>query len=88
MDNKKVDLGLGLKPEFTGRSFGESFINAIMDHILQNYKINEFILNVAEFNIRAIKVYKKVGFIEYEKYLQKTNGGEYNFIGMKKTINS
>ena len=52
-----------------------------------NHETNEFILNVAEFNKRAITVYKKVGFIEIEKYLQKTNGGEFNFIKMKKTNN-
>ena len=86
-EEKKVVLGLGLKPEFTGRGFGEIFVNAILDHILLNHETNEFILNVAEFNKRAIKVYKKVGFIEIEKYLQKTNGGEYNFIKMQKTNN-
>ena len=67
-DDKRVDLGLGLKSEFTGRGFGEKFINAILDQILLSREINEFILNVAEFNKRAIKAYKKAGFIEIEKY--------------------
>jgi len=86
-ENKTIVLDLGLKPEFTGRGFGENFIKSILDHIFLNHKIEEIILNVAEFNKRAIKVYERVGFVKIENYLQKVNGGEYNFIRMKKIIN-
>ena len=86
-ENKIIDLELGLKPWFTGRGFGENFIKSILDHIFLNHKIEEIILIVAEFNKRAIKVYERVGFVKMENYLQKVNGGEYNFIRMKKIVN-
>ncbi len=41
---------------------------------------------VALFNKRAIKVYEKIGFQSVERYMQKTNGGEFEFIKMKKYI--
>jgi len=44
-------------------------------------------LAVAEFNKRAINLYKKLGFNTVEKYEQNTNGGVYNFLKMKKRLN-
>jgi ribosomal-protein-alanine N-acetyltransferase len=39
-------------------------------------------LDVALFNERAIKVYKKVGFRELDKVSKTTNGGVFEFFRM------
>lgn len=81
-------LGFGLKPELTGRKLGSEFVNAGINFAVEklNYKKNYIMLAVAVFNKRAIKAYEKIGFQGLEKYMQKTNGGEFEFIKMKKYI--
>ncbi|MCL2388301.1 MAG: GNAT family N-acetyltransferase, partial [Defluviitaleaceae bacterium] len=82
LDVNKIELGLGMKPEHTGKGFGVDFINSAMDHICSKYCTKEFVLSVASFNKRAIKVYEKVGFTKTGVFIQNTNGGDYEFIKM------
>ena len=84
IDGNKAEIGLGLKPEFTGKGYGSSFVSDVMTHIESIYGLVDFILLVALFNCRAIKVYKKVGFTEAEIIVQNTNGGFYEFLRMIK----
>ncbi|MEW9094626.1 MAG: GNAT family protein [Clostridiaceae bacterium] len=81
-------IGFGIKPELTGRGIGTEFVVAGINFGVKKfkYKQNCVMLAVASFNKRAIKVYEKIGFQFVEKYMQKTNGGEYEFIKMKKVI--
>lgn len=81
------ELGLGLSPARTGNGLGEQFVNFIIDFLIQNFQITELIFNVVEFNIRAQKVYQKVGAKPTRKYKQKTNQSTYTFIEMRKTFN-
>lgn len=87
VDNSVV-IGFGLKPEYTGKGFGEKFLRKIIEYIKDNLKVDLITLDVACFNLRAIKVYHKVGFIPKEKYKQKTNGGIYDFLHMEYRINN
>jgi len=81
-------IGFGLKPELTGRKIGAEFVIEGINFGVKRfgYKKNSVMLAVASFNKRAIKVYEKIGFKSEEKYIQKTNGGEFEFIKMKKVI--
>lgn len=87
-ENEIMWIGLGLKPELTGRNIGTEFVAAGLNFGVKkfNYNHNCIMLAVASFNKRAIKVYDKLGFKFVEKYMQKTNGGEFEFIKMKKVI--
>lgn len=71
-----------------GRNIGTEFVAAGINFGVKrfNYNHNCIMLAVASFNKRAIKVYEKLGFKFVEKYMQKTNGGEFEFIKMKKVI--
>ncbi|MCB2291177.1 GNAT family N-acetyltransferase [Clostridium sp. CS001] len=83
-----MSIGLGLKPALTGRRIGPEFVIAGINFGVEkfNYKQNCIMLAVASFNKRAIKAYEKLGFQYIDKYMQKTNGGEFEFIRMKKVI--
>ena len=78
-----LDLGLGLRPDLTGRGLGLGFVNAGLEFAKSQFSPKVIQLRVAAFNERAIKVYKRVGFIEVERFLNRTNGGEFDFIRME-----
>lgn len=87
-ENEIMWIGFGLKPELTGKGLGAEFVAAGINFGLGkfNYKGEYIMLVVAYFNKRAIKAYEKIGFEFIEKYMQETNGGEFEFIKMKKYI--
>ena len=87
--DKIMWIGFGLKPDLTGQGLGADFIRAGIEHGIEHfdYQKDIIMLAVAEFNKRAIKLYKKLGFKTIEKYDQPTNGGVYEFRKMKKILN-
>ena len=78
-----VEIGLGLRPDLTGRGLGRDFMRRNLDWIQQEYPDTEIRLSVASFNQRAIKVYESSGFHVVRHFTQATNGGEYDFVEMK-----
>ncbi len=77
-----VDFGLGLRPDLTGKGLGEKFVCAGLDFAQSRFSPKTIQLRVAAFNKRA-KVYKRVGFRVVEHYMNRTNGGEFEFIRME-----
>jgi len=82
-------VGFGLRPDLTGKGLGASFVKAGIEYGLYNfsYSKDHIMLAVAKFNKRAIKLYKKIGFETTKEYDQKTNGGIYRLVAMKKRLN-
>lgn len=81
-------IGFGLKPELTGKGLGKDFVTEGINFGVENFNYNKkyIMLAVALFNKRGIKLYENIGFRQVEQYIQKTNGGEYEFIKMKKYL--
>lgn len=81
-------IGFGLKPELTGKGLGKEFVAAGIDFGVKNFNYNEkyIMLAVALFNKRGIKLYENIGFKQVEQYMHRANGGEYEFIKMKKYL--
>jgi len=77
-----IELGLGLRPDLTGRRLGLDFVNAILEFGTKHTPVREFRLDVAQFNERAIRVYERAGFTRTREYLRETNGGLWPFIEM------
>ena len=80
IEKDNIDIGLGLRPDYCGRGIGKDFLTDIICFIDENYDYDTLSMDVPAFNKRAIKVYKLCGFEETHSFLQKTNGGEYEFI--------
>lgn len=81
-DEQYIDFGLGLKPELTGKGYGEQFLISSLDFIKDEYDKSDVQLVVAAFNERAIKVYERVGFIKGQSFKSKVSGQEIDFLVM------
>jgi [ribosomal protein S18]-alanine N-acetyltransferase len=79
-----MDIGLGLRPDHTGRGLGTAFVEAGLDYARSHYRPEWFSLAVAAFNRRAISVYERAGFSEVRRYEHHTNGGDWDFIEMRR----
>jgi len=57
-----LDIGLGMKPELTGKGLGPTFFASILDYAARIMAPVSYRLTVADFNQRAINLYRKFGF--------------------------
>ncbi|WP_430791238.1 GNAT family N-acetyltransferase [Virgibacillus flavescens] len=81
-----IEVGLGMRPDLTGKGIGLGFIEAGIEFAESNYCPDKLTLSVAIFNQRAIKVYKKAGFKEMDTFMQDTNGSRYEFVRMEMDV--
>lgn len=77
-----VEIGLGLRPDLTGKGLGLAFVNAGLVFGQEHFSVEVWSLSVATFNTRAIRLYEHAGFTPLNTFLQQTNGGEYEFLRM------
>ena len=78
-----VEIGLGLRPDLTGKGRGRAFLEEILRFARENYSFEKIRMDVASFNQRAIKVYERVGFVKTGTAKVPTNGGIYDFTRME-----
>lgn len=81
-DGDAVVIGLGMRPDCTGRGLGQAFVEAGLEHARREFSPAVFRLSVATFNKRAIRVYEKLGFRRDGVFINETNGGQYEFLRM------
>jgi [ribosomal protein S18]-alanine N-acetyltransferase len=79
---KTLQLGLGLRPDLTGKGLGGAFLDAGLDYARSRFEPAQFVLSVATFNKRAITVYERAGFTTVRVFMHSTNGGEWEFVEM------
>jgi [ribosomal protein S18]-alanine N-acetyltransferase len=81
-DGGTVDVGLGLRPDLTGRGLGAGFLDAVLAEARSRHAPDRLTLSVAAFNRRAIVVYERAGFAEVARRRHATNGGLHEFVMM------
>ena len=79
-----IVIGLGLRPDLTGKGLGPGFVTAGLDFARQQFNPRAFILYVMTFNQRAIRAYEKVGFAHVRVYMQHNIHGTHEFLMMRR----
>ncbi|ASK61007.1 GNAT family N-acetyltransferase [Virgibacillus phasianinus] len=67
-DENYIDIGIGMKPNLTGKGFGSTFFSFILKDIQEAHLNTPMRLTVATFNKRAIRLYEKFGFVGQIKF--------------------
>ena len=79
-----VGIGVGLRPDLTGRGLGQSFLEAGLAFARERFAPRSFKLAVATFNTRAIAVYERAGFVITRSFEHQTNGDLFSFVEMER----
>jgi RimJ/RimL family protein N-acetyltransferase len=83
-DGDALFYGFGLRPDLTGRGLGEQFVLAGLDYARGLGTWHRVVLDVAAFNERAIRLYRRLGFTETGRYTATVGRhGAIDFIEME-----
>lgn len=83
--DRVLTIGLGLRPDLTGRGLGLAFVEAGLVFARERFAPAAFRLFVLTFNERAIRVYERAGF-ETARVIQRPDGLE--FLEMRRMVDS
>lgn len=61
-DAPVIDIGIGMRPDLTGKGLGAQFLDLVVREIRRNNPTVGLRLTVASFNQRADKLYRRFGF--------------------------
>ncbi|MFP6805899.1 MAG: GNAT family N-acetyltransferase [Pseudomonadales bacterium] len=68
-EQEALDIGLGMKPELTGNGLGKAFFEAILNFSILRFEPDLVRLTVADFNQRAVRLYRGFGFESRESFV-------------------
>ena len=71
----EVEIGLGLRPDLTGRGLGPSLVETGVAFARARWSPKIFTLDVFPWNARAIKAYERAGFAQGDVYTRRFDGG-------------
>jgi RimJ/RimL family protein N-acetyltransferase len=57
-----LDIGMGVRPDLTGKGLGALFATAVITFAIQTFQPSKLRVTIANFNQRAIRVWGKNGF--------------------------
>jgi [ribosomal protein S18]-alanine N-acetyltransferase len=84
LEDRTIAIGLGMRPDATGKGIGLAFVQACLDFARQEFAPEHFRLYVLTWNERAIRVYERVGFQRVRVVFQHNMHGDHEFLEMSK----
>ena len=70
-----LDIGIGLRPDATGRGLGKLVLAEFLDFALDVYRPDRFRATIAAFNLRSQRTFLGLGFVETSRFF--ANGREW-----------
>jgi [ribosomal protein S18]-alanine N-acetyltransferase len=75
-----LDIGMGIRPDLVGHGRGRQYAQAVVRYGAHQYRVKHLRVTIAEFNKRAQRVWKQLGFEQVEKFVK--IGSEEEFVIM------
>jgi len=72
-----LDVGLGVRPDLTGRGQGSAYVQAALDWARRTFSPSAFRVTIAEFNGRALRVWEKAGFCRVQRFDRQQDGRSF-----------
>lgn len=76
-DEDFLDVGVGIKPDSTGKGLGQEFLRQGLLFGSKIFRTKCFRVSIALFNERAQRVCKRLGFVEKEKFFRTSDKREF-----------
>jgi RimJ/RimL family protein N-acetyltransferase len=70
-----LDIGIGLRPDATGRGLGKLVLTQFLDYALDIFHPDRFRATIAAFNLRSQRTFLGLGFVETSRFF--ANGSEW-----------
>lgn len=88
IDQCKLWIGFGMRPDLVGLGRGAEFVTACVEYGVEHHQYHgEYAyLGVAMFNQRARKAYEKAGFEVFKRTVGTINGKEFECVHMRKKL--
>jgi [ribosomal protein S18]-alanine N-acetyltransferase len=84
VEDRTIAIGLGMRPDATGKGMGLAFVQACLDFARQEFAPEHFQLYVFTWNKRAIRVYERAGFQRVRVVFQQNMHGDHEFLEMSR----
>lgn len=75
--DQALDIGMGIRPNLTGRGKGIEYVNAILEFADTLFKPKVFRVTLAVFNKRALRVWQKLGFEHQQSFERRSDGMQF-----------
>ena len=72
-----LDVGMGLRPDLTGKGNGLSYVEAVVDFGRRTFSPSAMRVTIAAFNTRALRVCEKAGFEVKQVFRREDDGARF-----------
>lgn len=69
-----LDIGLGVRPDRTGQGEGQVYVQTVLDCAQRTWSPHAYRVTIAEFNVRAQRVWEKAGFFRVQRFTSTHSG--------------